>query len=137
MPRRDLYHDAVVAALEREGGASTDDPLRLVYGGRNLYVDLGAENLLAAAKEGRRIAVEIKSFVRVSDLADLENALGQYVLYRDVLAEVEPERELFLAIPRFAHESTFKDQFGRLVVEKQRLRMIIFEVDQEKSLQWI
>ena len=137
MPRKDLYHDAVVAALEREGWTITDDPLRLAYGGRNLYVDLGAENLLAAVRGGRRIAVEIKSFVSDSDLADLENALGQYVLYRDVLARVEPERVLYLAIPRFAHESTFKDQFGQMVVEQQRLRLIIFEVDQEEPLQWI
>lgn len=137
MPRRDLYHDRVVEDLEREGWTVTDDPLRLVYGGRNLFVDLGAENLLGAAKGGRRIAIEIKSFASLSDLADLENALGQYVLYRDILSEVEPERQLYLAVPRFAFESTFKDQFGQLVIAKQNLRIIVFEVDKEQPLQWI
>ena len=137
MPRRDLYHDKVVRDLEREGWTVTDDPLRLAYGGRNLYVDLGAENLLGASKGGRQIAVEIKSFASLSDLADLENALGQFVLYRDILEEVEPERQLYLAVPRFAYESTFRDQFGQLVVAKQELRIIVFEVDKEESLRWI
>lgn len=137
MPRKDLYHDKVVGDLEREGWTITDDPLRLAYGGRNLYIDLGAENVLGATKGERQIAIEIKSFASLSDLADLENALGQYVLYRDILSEVEPERQLYLAIPRFAYESTFRDQFGQLVIAKQRLRVIVFEVSKEESLQWI
>ncbi len=137
MPRKDLYHDKVIKDLEREGWTITDDPLRLAYGGRNLYVDLGAESLLGATKGKRRIAIEIKSFASLSDLADLENALGQYVLYRDVLSEVETERQLYLAIPRFAYESTFKDEFGQLVIAKQQLRIIVFEVDKEEALRWI
>ncbi len=62
MPRRDLYHDAVVHALEKAGWTITADPFKLGYGTRNLYVDLGAENLLAAVKEDRVIAVEINVF---------------------------------------------------------------------------
>jgi hypothetical protein len=69
-------------------------------GRKDMYIDLGAEQLLAAEKAERRIAVEIKSFVGVSDMEDLEKALGQYVVYHDVLAEIEPERVLYLAVPR-------------------------------------
>ena len=50
MPQRDLHHDTVVQALEKAGWTITDDPLHLGYGDRNLYVDLGAENVLAAKK---------------------------------------------------------------------------------------
>ncbi len=137
MPRRDIYHHKVVKDLEREGWTVTDDPLRLAYGGRNLYVDLGAENLLGVAKDGRQIAVEIKRFASLSDVADLENALGQYILYQDILSEVEPERKLYLAIPRFAYEGTFRDQFGQLVIAKRNLQIIVFEIDKEEPLQWI
>ena len=53
MPARNLYHDAVVAALEADGWTVTDDPLRRQYAGRDIYVDLGAEqNTLAAEKAG-------------------------------------------------------------------------------------
>jgi hypothetical protein len=64
-----------------------------------MYVDLGAEQLLAAEKGGRQIAIEIKSFVGASDMDDLEKALGQYVLYHDVLAKLDPYRLLLSGRP--------------------------------------
>ena len=86
MPAKDLFHDCVRHALIRDGWTITHDPLRLTWGGKDLYVDLGAERLMAAEKSGQRIAVEIKSFVGDSGVDDLEKAVGQYVLYRAVLA---------------------------------------------------
>ena len=65
---------------------------------KDLFVDLGAERLLAADKEGRKIAVEVKSFLGASDVADLEEALGQYILYREILEETEPDRLIYLAV---------------------------------------
>jgi len=59
-------------------------------GTTDVYVDLGAEQLLAAEKRGQKIAVEIKSFVGRSDVDDLEKALGQYLLYQDILAQRDP-----------------------------------------------
>ena len=137
MPRRDLDHNAVIHALEKEGWTITDDPFRLEYGRRNLYVDLGAENLLAAEKDQRRIAVEIKGFVGASDMRDLEVALGQYVLYRDVLAELEPDRTLHLAIPAFAYEEVFSDKLGQLVVRQQQLRLILYEEEEQEIVRWL
>lgn len=52
---------------------------------KKLYVDLGAERLIAAEKNTEKIAVEIKSFTRPSALKDLEEALGQFVLYAQLL----------------------------------------------------
>ncbi len=137
MPQRDLNHDAVVHALEKEGWTITDDPFRLEYGRRNLYVDLGAENFLAAEKDRRRIAVEIKGFAGASDMRDLEVALGQYVLYRDVLAELEPDRTLHLAIPTFAYDEVFSEKVGRLVIRQQQLRLIVYEEEEQEILRWL
>ncbi|WP_445251197.1 MULTISPECIES: element excision factor XisH family protein [unclassified Microcoleus] len=61
-------------------------------GKRTLNVDLGAEKILAAEKQGRKIAVEVKSFLSVSPVHDLEEALGQYIVYEDILELSEPER---------------------------------------------
>lgn len=99
MPAKDIYHDAVRNALIKDGWTITNDPLRLRYGGKDLYVDLGAEKLLAAEKGEQKIAVEVKSFVGASEMDDLEKALGQFVLYRAILAKREPQRELFIAAP--------------------------------------
>ncbi len=99
MPARDRYHNQVRNALVKDGWVITHDPLRLSWGLKDMYVDLGAELLLAAEKGARKIAVEVKTFGGLSEMDDLEKAIGQFVLYHDVLARVEPDRELYLAIP--------------------------------------
>ena len=87
MPARDLYHDSVKKALVKDGWRITHDPLRLTWGKKDMYVDLGAERLMAAQKDNELIAVEVKSFIGASSMADLEGAIGQYILYFDVLQE--------------------------------------------------
>ena len=56
MPQRDIYHDAVRNALIKDGWDITHDPFAIAFGQHNLYVDLGAKQMLAAEKEGRRIS---------------------------------------------------------------------------------
>ena len=63
MPRKDTYHDAVVQALKADGWTITHDPLILSFGGRDVYMCLGTERPIGAEKDGRKIAVEVKSFV--------------------------------------------------------------------------
>ena len=47
MPARDTYHMTVRNALVKDGWTITHDPFRLSWGGKDMYVDLGAERLLA------------------------------------------------------------------------------------------
>ncbi len=54
------------------GWTISHDPLSLKWGVKDMYVDLGAEQLLAAEKGLRKIAVEIKSFIGPSEPDDLE-----------------------------------------------------------------
>ena len=82
MSARDKVHYQVVNALVKDGWTITHDPLNVRWKKRRLKVDLGAERLLAAQKGAEQIAVEIKSFISKSDLDDLYNALGQFLLYR-------------------------------------------------------
>ena len=49
--------------LAKEGWIITYDPYPIKIGKRNAKIDLGAAMPLAAEKEGRKIAVEIKSFL--------------------------------------------------------------------------
>jgi len=88
MLARDIYHNAVRNALEKDSWQITKDPFILKWGTRDLYIDLGAEKLIAAEKSGEKIAVEIKSFIDPSPVTDLENALGQYILYYDILTRL-------------------------------------------------
>ncbi len=137
MPAKDLFHDCVRHALIHDGWTITHDPLRLTWGDKDLYVDLGAERLMAAEKSGQRIAVEIKSFVGDSEVDDLEKAVGQYVLYRAVLAQREPERELFLAVPELIIRDIFDQSLGELLLKDQSIRVLGFDPQTEIITRWI
>lgn len=137
MPALDIYHDQVKNALIKDGWTITDDPLTIRFGRKILYVDLAAQRLLAAERAGSRIAVEIKSFVGRSDVLDLEQALGQFVLYAEVLAETDPERILYLAVEETAYEAVFEEPIGELLLLKKRLRVIVFDSDTEEIRRWI
>lgn len=137
MSRRDLYHDAVRRALEKDGWVITHDPLVLAYGRRDLYVDLGAEAPIAAERAGRKIAVEVKSFLSPSPMIDLERALGQYLLYGFLIERREPDRLLYLAISREAMESVFEEPAGRDLVAERQIRLMVFDASEEVIVRWI
>lgn len=102
-----------------------------------MYVDLGAEKLVAAEKEGRKIAVEVKGFGGPSEMAELEKAVGQLTLYRAVLAQREPEYTLYLAVPEEVVKGVFQEPLVQLLVEQGIARVIGFDPVEEKIVQWI
>ena len=137
MPAKDIYHDTVRTALEKDGWTITDDPLRLTIGSRSVYVDLGAEKLFAAEKADRKIAVEVKSFVGVSPVSDLEKAMGQYLIYSKILEDKEPERRLYLAISRTIFGDIFSEPIGQMLLNKTDLNLIVFNPITQEVVQWI
>jgi hypothetical protein len=137
MPARDAYHTAVRNALVSDGWKITHDPYTFAFGLRNLFVDLGAEWPLAAEKGGRKIAVEIKSFGGASEVRDLEIAVGQFTLYREMIALKEPERKLYLAVTDSAYASIFDEPIGQVAVEKLQITLIVFDPVKEVIVRWI
>lgn len=138
MPALDKYHNAVVNALIKDGWEITHDPLRLTLENRSFLMDLGAERaLVGAAKGTRRIAVEIKTFSGRSRIHDLEQAVGQYVLYESVLRQLEPERELYLAVPEKIETTLFQEAIGKLMLAERVRRAFSFSVEQEEIVRWI
>lgn len=137
MPQRDIYHDTVKNALVKDGWTITHDPLILPFRGRNVYVDIGAEAPIGAEKDGRKIAVEVKSFIGASETTELERALGQYTLYRFLLGRREPDRPLFLAVSRDAHSGILNEPDGRDLITAQNLKLIVFDPTKEVVVQWI
>jgi hypothetical protein len=137
MSARDRYHEPCKAALIKDGWIVTDDPLYLKYGAKDMFADLGAEEILGAELGGRKIAVEIKSFLGPSDLTDLEKALGQFILYRSVLEINEPDRRLYLAVPEVAFVDLFEQPVGKLVMSKTNLLLIVFDPHESEITRWI
>jgi hypothetical protein len=70
MSAKDKFHNFVKIALQKDGWQITDDPLSISMGGVDMLIDLGAEHLLAAERQGEKIAVEIKSFLNTSAITD-------------------------------------------------------------------
>jgi hypothetical protein len=107
MSAKALFHTAVKHALIKEQWDVTDDPLVIQFGGIDMRIDLGAEKLVAAEKDGNRIAVEIKSFLGPSVISDFHVALGQFLNYRLALEAQESDRILYLAIPEETYATFF------------------------------
>ena len=138
MPARDIYHNAVKNALMKDGWTITHDPIRLrLRLGKNLFVDLGAERLLAAERGTEKIAVEIKSFVRTSDMKDLEDAVGQFVLYAHLMKRYYPEYVLYLAVPEVVRRSVFEEEAGQVLLEDGVVRLFSFDPAAEVVVQWM
>lgn len=137
MPAKDVFHDVVKIALHKDGWTITDDPLHLRLGGlMDMYIDLGAEKVIAAEKAGRKIAVEIKSFLGSSTLSEFHLALGQFMNYRYALADIDPDRVLYLAVPLEVYEAFFTLLFIQSVVQRSHLHLLVYDVDTEEITQW-
>jgi hypothetical protein len=134
---RDRYHNNVRAALEAEGWLITDDPLRLQSGAVAVEIDLGAEKLIGAEKDGQFIAVEIKTFGSLSPVHDFGSAYGQFMLYRRILRHEEPNRVLYLAIPKEVHETFFQRPLIKDVILDEAIRLIIYDHSKNSIVQWI
>src|SRR5579871_1282706 len=125
MPRRDIIHSAVRSALIKDGWTITDDPMLLQFGAEDMFVDLGAERLLAAERGTEKIAVEIKSFLGPSPVSELHNALGQYQVYLAVLEESEPDRRLYIALSKSVYDELSEMDTFQLVVRRFAVSLLV------------
>jgi hypothetical protein len=136
VPAQDSIHDAVVAALRKEGWTITDDPLTLDFEEYFLYVDLGGERAVGATRGSEQIAIEIKSFVSRSEVADLQQAVGQYIVYRSFLRATDPERQLYLAVSAEVHDRVFTKRAVQWVVDELNIAIVVIDVDSEEVVLW-
>lgn len=137
MSAKDLIHEAVRNALIKDGWNITHDPLTLEYAGVRVFADLGAERVIGAERDNEKIAVEIKSFVGRSLFHDLEEALGQYIVYRRFLQKSESPRQLYLAINYLIHETDFQTEAVQMLLQEEHVSLLVVDVATEEVKQWI
>jgi hypothetical protein len=137
MPAKDKFHEAVKAALIKDGWTITDDPLKVDVGGKSFFVDIGAEKLFAATKDGRKIAIEVKSFAAISLTYEFHAAVGQFINYRLFLKQSEPDRILYLAIPFDVYDGFFqREKFVEMSVEANNIKYIVCNIEKEEVVKW-
>jgi hypothetical protein len=137
MPAKDVFHNAVKNALIKDGWKIIDENYTLQYGEDKLYADLAAEKILVIEKQSQKIIVEVKSFLGRSFINDLENAIGQYIVYRDILSETEPQFQLYLAISSGVYESNFQKKLPQMLIKRNQVKLLIFNANTEVIEQWI
>ena len=134
----DLFHNTVKIALQKDGWRITADPYQLRYGVADVYIDLAAEEAIAAEKEGRKIAVEIKSFAGGSTISEFHTALGQFLNYLMAIeVSEEPERTLYLAVPTDTSQMFLRLEPAKTVIERYKVRLIVYNPKREEIDQWI
>jgi hypothetical protein len=133
---RDAIHRATRVALEKDGWTISHDPIGIRYADLGTYADLGATGTLAE-RTSRRIAVEVKSFVGASMTRELAIAIGQFEIYRALLQKSEPDRELWLAVPREIYEDYFRRKAVQWIVASCELRILTINVAKEEIDRWI
>jgi hypothetical protein len=135
---KDIFHDTVKKALQKDGWVITHDPYPVRYGAAEIYIDLAAEEAIAAEKEGRIIAVEIKSFASPSTISEFHTALGQFLNYRIAIElSEEPDRVLYLAIPVDTYQSFLRFEPAKTIIERYEVRLIVYDPSDEVIDQWI
>ncbi len=137
MARQDKIHNAVKNALIKDGWTITADPFRIDFEEYRLYADLSAERPIAAVRENEKIVVEIKSFLNRSSVSDFEEALGQYLIYRRLLSQIEPETKMFLAISEATYSDFFTLKATEFIVEAERVSLFTVDLQKEEIERWI
>ena len=127
MGQQDIYHDTVKRALQKENWTITRDPFPLKIGEKHLLADLGAERLIDAEQGLRKIVVETKSFLGHSEVRDLQQAIGQYIMYRRVLDRTSSDYLLYLAVTEVAYETVFEIELGQIFLVDNFVRLIVFD----------
>jgi hypothetical protein len=133
---KDLFHQAVKQALIKDGWTITNDPLTIRIDRVKLEIDLGAEKVFAAERNGQKIAVEVKSFINPSTINDFHNALGQFLNYRLALQMTESNRTLYLAVPIDVFNTFFQERFTQAVIEQYNLKILAYEPNIEEIITW-
>lgn len=137
MSRKDTFHNIVRRALEKDGWTITHDPLYIDLTDVEVQIDLGAERLIAAERNNQTIAVEIKSFIRGSNLSEFHVAVGQFMNYRFTLKKVESDRILYLAVPTETYTTFFQKETIKEMCQEYQLKLIVYETRLEEITQWI
>lgn len=138
MPAKDIYHNAVKNALIKDGWTITADPYPIEYEDAELYPDLAVEKFISEDQKQRKIIVEIKSFISPSPMKDFEMALGQYILYRNLIQLAQDEyQEIYLAITDEIYETFFQRKSIKAVVKLNQVDLLVVNVKKEEIVQWI
>lgn len=136
MPRYDDCHSQVVRALEKDGWRVSDKAIRIRTPRRTIHIDARASRR-SNGRQQQILLAEVKCFPDAnSTTTDLYIAIGQYILYRAVLAIIQDATPLYLVIPAWAYQDIF-DTAARHAINDSKIKLIVVDVETESVREWI
>ncbi len=133
---QDTCHSQVVNALQKAGWTVSD----------NVYLRVEETVVIIDLKAWQSdkgnfqqiIVVEVKCFLNESDDQDeLYRAIGQYLMYRSMIAARGLNLPLYLSIPEPAYNRLFTRQMVQTVLQESRFKLLIVDVAHEEIVQWL
>lgn len=136
MSRLDYCHPQIVHALEKDGWVVNPIPLEIETLERTIRVDIEASRQLNGTRQ-RVLMAEVKCFPdRKKTTRELYEAVGQYIIYRAVLAEIGLDVPLYLALPLEVYAIIF-DSTARRAIRDNKIKLLIVNLELERIAEWI
>jgi hypothetical protein len=136
MPAVDRCHEQVVRAFVKDGWVVDTEQYGLRTARGILYVDIAVHRSRGNGTEMRVLLIEAKCFPRDgSTLNDLYVAIGQYLIYRNILTLKANSAELYLAIPAYAYSTLFQP-LALPLLDELSIKTILIDMEQERIERW-
>lgn len=136
MPALDRCHEQVVRSIEKEGWRIRNAPAVFTNVERTVYIDVEAVRNNNGVQQSV-LLMEIKCFPQEQRTShDLYTGIGQYLIYRAMLAEKRRYDLLYLAVPQESYEKVF-DRVVMRVIEQSHIHMVIVNLEREEVVQWL
>lgn len=108
--------------------------MQFFWRGKPCFPDLGAERVIAAEWGTERVAVEIKSFIGQDFDIQFYETLGQYDSYYYALAELEPDRTVWIAITQQVWKEFFLLDHVQKLLNLKKIPVLAFHAPQDRAL---
>jgi hypothetical protein len=136
MPALDQCHEHVVHALTKAGWRVQSAPYKLSSDLRTVYIDLSVSQGTNGDRQ-QILLVEVKCFPdRKSTTRDLYTAIGQYLVYRAMLANVGLDIPLYLAVPDDIYGQIFDTVVIKAITDNQ-IKIVVVNLVTETVTRWI
>jgi XisH protein len=73
----------------------------------------------------------------LSFITSFYEAVGKYIVYRNVLAMREPERILYLAVPETIYMRFFEEQVIQKTMRDERFKLVIYNQTNQIITEWV
>ena len=69
-------------------------------------------------------------------LSDFYVAMGQCIYYQVALEAEDPERGLFLAVPKPIYQNFFQERLAQEALDRSKIQLVVYDIESQSLDQW-